>query len=292
MPAYIAIVETEREYSDCVSLHTYNSSLYSWNSKMCLNSLCTNTTALIQSIKQHSQYMYREYRESFVLISVCFYRGVYNLKNRRHYFLCLYCERRRRGFSHWNRVKSGRVARRVILITDNSWQREERFQGRVESERGLYIENEEETRWRWRESPSVILNNKAPSAPSPLYIRYLDNHLLSLEAIARHNSQVIHPLRLLARETTIARGSCWFWSSSNRLLHFRPARIHSFSSLSIYVYTFSEDSRLCLLSNTLNVCIACLNYTYCSFRYIQLYGVSFNTKYWRYSILFITFYFH
>lgn len=46
----------------------------------------------------------------------------------------------------------------------------------------------------------------------PLYrIRFPGNHLLLLEAIARHNGQVIHPLRLLARETTIARG----WHSSS-----------------------------------------------------------------------------
>lgn len=37
-------------------------------------------------------------------------------------------------------------------------------------------------------------------------IRFPGNHLLLLEAIARHNGQVIHPLRLLARETTTARG--------------------------------------------------------------------------------------
>jgi len=41
------------------------------------------------------------------------------------------------------------------------------------------------------------------------------NHLLSLEAIARHNGQVIHPLRLLARETTTAPGR--HSSSSTRL---------------------------------------------------------------------------
>lgn len=36
---------------------------------------------------------------------------------------------------------------------------------------------------------------------SPPRIRFPGNHLLLLEAIARHNGQVIHPLRLLARET-------------------------------------------------------------------------------------------
>lgn len=35
----------------------------------------------------------------------------------------------------------------------------------------------------------------------PPRIRFPGNHLLLLEAIARHNGQVIHPLRLLARET-------------------------------------------------------------------------------------------
>lgn len=41
----------------------------------------------------------------------------------------------------------------------------------------------------------------------PPRIRFPGNHLLLLEAIARHNGQVIHPLRLLARETATARGN-------------------------------------------------------------------------------------
>lgn len=65
-------------------------------------------------------------------------------------------------------------------------------------------------RWAPSKNPSVIRNNKDPPAPS-LRIRFPGNHLLLLEAIARHNGQVIHPLRLLARETTTARG----WHSSS-----------------------------------------------------------------------------
>lgn len=56
-------------------------------------------------------------------------------------------------------------------------------------------------------NPLVILNNKDPPAQPPRHrIRFPGNHLLLLEAIARHNGQVIHPLRLLARETTTAPG--------------------------------------------------------------------------------------
>ena len=100
--------------------------------------------------------------------------------------------------------------------------------------RGIWNRKGERGRERKRdikrqiESPSVILNNKAPSAPSPLSIRYLDNHLLSLEATVRHNGEVIHPGYLPVKRLPPVGVAGW---SSNRLLYFRPARISSFSYL-------------------------------------------------------------
>ena len=53
---------------------------------------------------------------------------------------------------------------------------------------------------------SYSKQQKDPPALPPHRIRFPGNHLLLLEAIAHHNGQVIHPLRLLARETTTAPG--------------------------------------------------------------------------------------
>lgn len=77
-------------------------------------------------------------------------------------------------------------------------------------------------RWAPSRNPSVILNNKDPPALPPRRIRFPGNHLLLLEAIARHNGQVIHPLRLLARETTTAPGR--YSSSPSPSLRFRVVR--------------------------------------------------------------------
>lgn len=72
--------------------------------------------------------------------------------------------------------------------------------------------------FRWAPSEKPFSYSKQhkdpPAAAAPPRIRFPGNHLLSLEAIARHNGQVIHPLRLLARETTTAPGPALVFSPS------------------------------------------------------------------------------
>lgn len=92
----------------------------------------------------------------------------------------------------------------------------------------MKIEREDERSWNGggfdgAHRRTLQLFETTKTRRHPLYrIRFPGNHLLLLEAIARHNGQVIHPLRLLARETTTARGLALVFSiASARFPHQR-----------------------------------------------------------------------
>lgn len=155
------------------------------------------------------------------------------------------------GNEHPRSGENGRVATSVPLITDNSRKARGAREGEKESDddnvgvaervrKGAGMRGGEERSTRGPgvekkqrcgrvvsmgpiEKPFSYSKQQRPAgALPPRRIRFPGNHLLLLEAIARHNGQVIHPLRLLARETTTAPGR--HSSSPSPSLRFRVVR--------------------------------------------------------------------